>query len=266
MLPYGPNRRVLGHEAQRNKTGDILPDRLENREAVVHLPRQDKVTNQDSPFRHSVLDIERVAELFGPEVAHVVEAGHRQAHEAAAARGLMAAAGRHSDALVLVLCGPGNNGGDGLEAAMHLHQWGKTVVVTWLGAQNEARVPADALASLVRARAAGVPFANVPPAGFDFAIDALLGIGAAPRPAAATNPTDLLGQWLALLRSSPQPVLAVDIPSGLNADTGASLAPESIATCDLPTRVGARFTLSLLTLKPGLFTASGRHSRIGAGA
>lgn len=157
-----------------------------------------------------------------------------------------------------IACGPGNNGGDGLEAAMHLHQWGKTVVVTWLGAQNEARVPADALASLVRARAAGVPFANVPPAGFDFAIDALLGIGAAPRPAAATDQSDLLGQWLALLRSSPQPVLAVDIPSGLNADTGASLAPESIATRALPSRAGARFTLSLLTLKPGLFTAAGR--------
>ena len=157
-----------------------------------------------------------------------------------------------------IACGPGNNGGDGLEAAMHLHQWGKTVVVTWLGAQNEARVPADALASLVRARAAGVPFAQVPPAGFDFAIDALLGIGAAPRAAAATDQSDLLGQWLALLRSSPQPVLAIDIPSGLDADTGASLAPESIATCTLPTGAGGRFTLSLLTLKPGLFTATGR--------
>jgi hydroxyethylthiazole kinase-like uncharacterized protein yjeF len=157
-----------------------------------------------------------------------------------------------------IACGPGNNGGDGLEAAMHLHQWGKTVVVTWLGAQNEARVPADALASLARARAAGVPFASMPPAGFDFAIDALLGIGAAPRPPAATDPTDLLGQWLALLRSTPQPVLAIDIPSGLDADTGASIAPESIATCAFPSRAGARFTLSLLTLKPGLFTAAGR--------
>jgi hydroxyethylthiazole kinase-like uncharacterized protein yjeF len=162
---------------------------------------------------------------------------------------------------IWIACGPGNNGGDGLEAAMHLHQWGKTVVVSWLGAQNEARVPADALASLVRARAAGVPFASLasaPPDGFDFAIDALLGIGAAPRPGAATGPTDLLGQWLALLRASPKPVLAIDIPSGLDADTGASIAPESIATRALPSRVFARFTLSLLTLKPGLFTAAGR--------
>ncbi|MDI1268926.1 MAG: NAD(P)H-hydrate dehydratase [Polaromonas sp.] len=159
---------------------------------------------------------------------------------------------------IWIACGPGNNGGDGLEAAMHLHQWGKTVVVTWLGAQKEARVPADALASLVRARAAGVPFAKVPPVGFDFAIDALLGIGGASRPAAAADQTDLLGRWLALLRASPQPVLAIDIPSGLDADTGASIAPEFIAARALPSRAGARFTLSLLTLKPGLFTAAGR--------
>lgn len=157
-----------------------------------------------------------------------------------------------------IACGPGNNGGDGLEAALHLHQWGKNVRVTWLGAQNEARVPADALASLARARAAGVPFAGTPPAGFDFAIDALLGIGAVRRPTAATGQTDLLGQWLALLQASPQPVLAIDIPSGLDANTGASIAPESIAASALPSRAGARFTLSLLTLKPGLFTATGR--------
>ncbi|MDO8742790.1 MAG: NAD(P)H-hydrate dehydratase [Polaromonas sp.] len=157
-----------------------------------------------------------------------------------------------------IACGPGNNGGDGLEAALHLHQWGKTVLVTWLGAQNEAKVPADALASLVRARAAGVPFATAAPRDHDFAIDALLGLGAAPRPAAANDKTDLLGQWLAVLRASDKPVLAIDTPSGLDADTGSSFAPEFIASHADMQRAGARFTLSLLTLKPGLFTAGGR--------
>lgn len=159
---------------------------------------------------------------------------------------------------IWIACGPGNNGGDGLEAAMHLHRWGKTVVVTWLGAKNEAKVPADALASLVRARAAGVPFASDAPPDYDFAIDALLGLGASAASRPASAKADLLGQWLALLRASGKPVLAIDIPSGLDADTGASVAPESIAACADPQRAGARFTLSLLTLKPGLFTASGR--------
>ena len=38
---------------------------------------------------------------------------------------------------VWVACGPGNNGGDGMEAAMHLKRWGKSVVVTWLGSADK---------------------------------------------------------------------------------------------------------------------------------
>jgi len=157
-----------------------------------------------------------------------------------------------------IACGPGNNGGDGLEAALHLHRWGKAVTLTWLGAQDEARVPADAQAALARARAAGVPFASEVPQAFDFAIDALFGIGAAPRPAGAAAPVPLAEQWLSRLRRCAQPVLALDIPSGLDADTGSDFAPESIAAGAGPERAGARFTLNFLTLKPGLFTAAGR--------
>ncbi|MDP2816766.1 MAG: NAD(P)H-hydrate dehydratase [Polaromonas sp.] len=163
---------------------------------------------------------------------------------------------------IWVACGPGNNGGDGLEAAMHLHQWGKKVTVTWLGTQQATQGPADALASHARARAAGVLFSQTPPADFDFALDALLGIGAAPRSAGASPRVDPLSHWLALLRGSPQPVLALDIPSLLDADTGTDLvlesAIESIAAHAHPQRAGARFTLTFLTLKPGLFTGAGR--------
>ena len=53
---------------------------------------------------------------------------------------------------IWIACGPGNNGGDGLEAALHLQALGQgSAVVSWLG--DEARLPADALASLQRARA-----------------------------------------------------------------------------------------------------------------
>ncbi|MBA3592314.1 MAG: NAD(P)H-hydrate dehydratase [Polaromonas sp.] len=161
---------------------------------------------------------------------------------------------------IWIACGPGNNGGDGLEAACHLHQWGKTVTVTWLGeaGEREGKLPADAMAALQRARSAGVRFADAPPPGVDFAIDALLGIGARPGSDASDAGAALIAQWLQWLRNTSQPVLALDIPSGLDADTGTDFAPESIATCARPARAGARFCLSFLTLKPGLFTASGR--------
>lgn len=141
---------------------------------------------------------------------------------------------------VWIACGPGNNGGDGIEAALHMHRWGKKAQVTWLG--DEARAPADALSSLRRAREAGVPFLATPPEEWDLAIDALLGIGGA-RPLEGT-----MAKWASRMSTGPAPVLAVDVPSGLNADTGAGHA------------VQATHTLSLLALKPGLFTAGGRDA------
>jgi hydroxyethylthiazole kinase-like uncharacterized protein yjeF len=139
-----------------------------------------------------------------------------------------------------IACGPGNNGGDGLEAAMHLQQWGKTAQVSWLG--TVASAPADARAAHARAQAAGVQFLDAPPAECDCCIDALLGIG-------TTRPAEgRLADWIARINTSTGPVLAVDLPSGLEADTGNCAGPA----------VRATHTLSLLTLKPGLFTAQGR--------
>ena len=139
-----------------------------------------------------------------------------------------------------IACGPGNNGGDGLEAAMHLQRWGKSPHVTWLG--DESTAPADARASFERARQAGVSIHGEPPPSWDFAIDALLGIGS------SRAPEGRLAQWFARLNAGASPVLAVDLASGLDADTGAAAA------------VQASHTLCLLTLKPGLFTASGRDA------
>ncbi|HMA09195.1 MAG TPA: NAD(P)H-hydrate dehydratase [Ramlibacter sp.] len=142
---------------------------------------------------------------------------------------------------IWVACGPGNNGGDGLEAACHLRAWGKDPVVTWAGEQ--AKAPADALASLHRAQALNVRFSDQVPAEWDLAIDAMLGLGAG-RPLEG-----LLAQWRTVMAAGAgRPVLAVDLPSGLNADTGNGSA------------VLATHTLSLLTLKPGLFTAAGRDA------
>ncbi|MCC2634749.1 MAG: hypothetical protein K0S48_2635 [Ramlibacter sp.] len=142
---------------------------------------------------------------------------------------------------VWIACGPGNNGGDGFEAAVHLAHWGKEPVATWIG--DEARLPDDARASMQRARAAGVRFAAEPPRQWDLAIDALLGIGSARAPEG-----QLLDQ-VTRLNAGSAPVLSVDLPSGLDADTGHA------GDC-----VRASHTLGLLALKPGLFTAQGRDA------
>jgi hydroxyethylthiazole kinase-like uncharacterized protein yjeF len=149
--------------------------------------------------------------------------------------------GRH----VWIACGPGNNGGDGFEAAQHLRDAGWQVSLTWLAGTAE---PADAQAARQRAMQAGIGIQTEPPPRFDLAVDALLGLGgnlSAERPGTAK-----LLQWLAHMNGSGQPVLAVDLPSGLSGDTGQGGAPMASRQ--------TRHTLSLLTLKPGLFTAQGR--------
>jgi ADP-dependent NAD(P)H-hydrate dehydratase / NAD(P)H-hydrate epimerase len=157
---------------------------------------------------------------------------------------------------IWVACGPGNNGGDGFEAAMHLQRWGHQPVVTFCG--DEAHLPPDAAASLARARAAGVAFASHPPAQCDLAIDALLGIGAA-RP--LTSP---MSDWLLHMHASAHTLLCIDLPSGLNADTGCyadtHFAAQLIASRATSHWADGLFCLSLLTLKPGLFTAQGKDA------
>lgn len=142
---------------------------------------------------------------------------------------------------IRIAAGPGNNGGDGLDAAIHLQRAGKHVEVALLAEPGAD----DARDALRRARAARI---TVNPASFtalqaqDLAVDALLGIGARHAADAAMRAA------IEGLAGLPCPVLAIDLPSGLAADTG-----QPLGSC-----VRADHTLSLLTLKPGLFTAQGR--------
>jgi hydroxyethylthiazole kinase-like uncharacterized protein yjeF len=147
---------------------------------------------------------------------------------------------------VWVACGPGNNGGDGFEAAAQLRHRGFFPVVTFAG--DESRLPPDAKASLQRARDAGATFASTPPSSYELAVDALLGIGST-RP-----PEGTMAEWLARMHASARPVLSVDVPSGLNADTGTLPAGADHA------QPSSRACITFLTLKPGLFTAQGRDA------
>ena len=181
---------------------------------------------------------------------------------------LMARAGEATARLALALapharqiwiaCGAGNNGGDGLEAAIHLRAAGKAVhlsLATGAGRTGPAdAAPADAAQALQRAQAAGLVCSNAPPADFDLAIDALWGIGLR---ADTTSPPQGPGpSWLQQLLHTERDVLCIDTPSGLSADTGAWADWLADAVPQAPR--GRRFTLSMLGLKPGLFTLQGR--------
>lgn len=169
-----------------------------------------------------------------------VTAPHTLMQRAGLATARLALALHPHAATVWVAAGPGNNGGDGMEAAVHLQGAGKQVVVSWLG--DRATAPADAAAAFDRACAAGVPFADAPPSHWDLCIDALLGIGA------SRAPEGTMARWIDAIGRHAAPVLSIDIPTGLHADTGVATTPH----------VQAHATVCLLTLKPGLFTADGR--------
>lgn len=118
---------------------------------------------------------------------------------------------------IAVLSGPGNNGGDGWVAARLLHAAGRTVRVYSLG--EPASLPAEASSAAGEALSAGVEWhrCDEPPSfeAFEGIIDALLGVGAsgelrAPLPA-----------WVRAANESGAFVLSADVPTGVDADTGA---------------------------------------------
>jgi len=142
---------------------------------------------------------------------------------------------------VLVVAGPGNNGGDAFEVAAHLKRWFFRVSVVFSGERD--KLPKDALAALSKWEAAGGGLEKDIPgdARFDLAVDGLFGIGLT-RPLAGAHAA-LVGRLNALGAA----VLALDVPSGINADTGAVMG------C----AVRATHTLSFLAHKPGLLTLDG---------
>jgi hydroxyethylthiazole kinase-like uncharacterized protein yjeF len=156
-----------------------------------------------------------------------------------------------------IFCGPGNNGGDGLEAATHLHQWGRQVrVILW---QPNLKRSSDADNALVKVNKLGISVHDALPSQLDsqdLCIDALLGIGLRmPSPSRGPSPADMLMQsWIDGIYQLGAEVLAVDVPSGLNADTGQFQNKTS------EPHIQAKHTLSLLTAKPGCWTAHGRDA------
>ncbi|TNC73428.1 NAD(P)H-hydrate dehydratase [Rubellimicrobium roseum] len=176
----------------------------------------------------------------------------------------------------VVLCGPGNNGGDGFVVARLLKKRGWAVEVFLFG--DATKLPPDAKANhdrwaamapvhrAERTGASAIPMeATAYPVG-SLVVDALFGIG-------LTRPLigfDEIGRWTRMcspdavdaasdLRAGPAArVVAIDVPSGLEADSGRFLAP-----LDAPgghENMRAHLTVTFHSAKPGHYLAEGAHA------
>ncbi|WP_288379739.1 NAD(P)H-hydrate dehydratase [uncultured Massilia sp.] len=163
----------------------------------------------------------------------------------AAARYALELLGDRRDKPVLVLAGPGNNGGDALEAAARLADAGVDATVLFQPGQRE--ISEEAQSAHERARAGTVGFIDMlPPDGdWGLVVDGLFGIGLA-RPIEGDY-----REMVDAVNAMRCPVLALDVPSGLDADTGAVVGPGGVA-------VRASHTITFLGDKPGLHTLDGR--------
>ncbi|MBI5783070.1 MAG: NAD(P)H-hydrate dehydratase [Gammaproteobacteria bacterium] len=145
---------------------------------------------------------------------------------------------------IAVVCGPGNNGGDGYVIARLARAAGLAVLALSLGAAE--KMQGDAAAARKKCKSAGVSIKNFQAgllAGNDVIVDALLGTGLE---------REVDGEWRAAIDAINQsriPVLSVDIPSGLHADTGRVMGVAARASA----------TMTFIGLKAGLFTGAGRE-------
>lgn len=128
---------------------------------------------------------------------------------------------------IVILCGSGNNGGGGMAAARHLHNWGAQVVVALTKSANGYRgVPAHQLDILQRMNVPTLGIAQILETA-DLILDAIIGysLSGAPRGAAA----DLI-RWA---NGQNAPILALDAPSGLDITSGQAYEPTIRATATM---------------------------------
>jgi hydroxyethylthiazole kinase-like uncharacterized protein yjeF len=153
-----------------------------------------------------------------------------------------------SDARLLVVAGPGNNGGDALEAAARLACEGHQVSIVM--PLMPANASPEVQRALDKARQSSARFISSESLahsdGWDLLIDGLFGIG-------LTRPLGgVFAALAAYMNAQACPCLAIDVPSGLDADHGNVVGgTTAVAVC-------ASTTVSFIADKPGLHTAKGR--------
>jgi ADP-dependent NAD(P)H-hydrate dehydratase / NAD(P)H-hydrate epimerase len=141
---------------------------------------------------------------------------------------------------VAILCGPGNNGGDGFVAARHLMERGYSVRLGFDG--DEARLPSDAAAMAERYQGRREALDDGLIAGADVVVDGLFGAGLA-RPVEGK-----LARLIESVNASNLPVVAIDVPSGIDGTTGEVMG----------TAIRATATVTFFRLKPGHLLLPGR--------
>jgi NAD(P)H-hydrate epimerase len=186
-------------------------------------------------------DRHAIEDLKVPSICLMENAGRQVADEAC---GMIGAGER-----VLVVCGCGNNGGDGFVAARHLFLRGIEVAVLLLG--REEKLTPDSSVNCNAARNCGIPISvaeDVREAGlediagrFGLVVDALLGTGV------MGEIREPYASAVRAINRTRLPVLAVDIPSGLDCDTGRILG-----VC-----VKAARTVTFILPKAGFSKANG---------
>jgi NAD(P)H-hydrate epimerase len=138
-----------------------------------------------------------------------------------------------------VVCGVGNNAGDGLAAARHLGRWD---MLSSVSCADIGRLRGPAARELEALHKLGVPISNeLELSGAEIVLDALFGTGLS-RP-----PEGVFAEWIDAINASGLRVVAVDLPSGLDADSGVAYAPT----------VRAHTTVTLGLPKPGLLVGDG---------
>lgn len=154
---------------------------------------------------------------------------------------------------VLLLVGPGNNGGDALEMAVHLANAGMQVAFWMADEAEDANSPASergaALAKAVQSRSRQIAAADIALTRWDLIVDGLFGIGLQRPLAGRLRHIALLANRLS--EELPCPLLALDVPSGLDADTGAIVGEDGVA-------IFATHTVTFIGDKIGLHTCNGR--------
>lgn len=201
-------------------------------------------TRPDSPFLEALAL--RCTPLLRSTQMREVERQHADwplMERAGTAAAQLAATLFDGRAPVLVLAGPGNNGGDAFVLARRMHEAGRAVSLVFPG-QPDA-LPPDARIACQRWQATGEPIhPRVPEGDYGLVVDGLFGIGLS-RP--------ITGEYAALIgrinayHQGGGPVLALDVPSGLDADTGMI---HGVA-------VRASHTATFIADKPGLHTLNG---------